>query len=183
MDVFEAIMNRRSIRQFEPTPVDETDLYKILEAARYAPSWHNSQCWRFIIVKDEATREKLSQTVPPTNRGSKAVREAPVVIVLCAELGHSGYIKGELIPDKGQYWYMFDVALAAQNLMLAAHALGLGTLNVGYFNPLQAARVLEVPEGTTVVELIPLGYPAINAVAPPRKELSETVYREKYGKP
>jgi nitroreductase len=175
-------MERRSIRQYQSTPVADPDLYKILEAARNAPSWHNSQCWRFIIVKDIATKEKLAQTIPPTNRGSIAVREAPVVIVLCAELGHSGYIKGKLIPDKGQYWYMFDVALAAQNLMLTAHSLGLGTLNVGYFNPLEAAKVLEVPEGATVVELMPLGYPASKAIAPSRKALNEIVYWEKYGK-
>lgn len=182
MDVFNAIANRRSIRQFKPTPVSEADLYQILEAARYAPSWHNTQCWRFVAVREAANKEKLSQTVPSTNRGSKAILEAPVTIAVCAEIGHSGYIRGELIPDKGQNWYMFDAALAVENLMLAAHALGLGTLCIGWFDPLQAAKVLEVPEGTTVVALIPVGYPAINAIKPPRKEVNEMLFWEKYGK-
>jgi nitroreductase len=181
MDVFEAIWNRRSIRQFKSTPVSDEDLNKILEAARYAPSWHNSQCWRFIIVKSEDMKAKLSGTIPPNNRASKAVLQAPVVIVLCAQPGSSGYIHGELIPDKGETWYMFDAALAAQNLALAAHALGLGTLNVGWFDPVKAAKILSVPEGIEVVELIPLGYPDVNAITPPRKELSELVFYEKYG--
>jgi nitroreductase len=181
MDVFEAIKNRRSIRQFKSTPVSDNDLNKILEAARFAPSWHNSQCWKFIIVKSPEMRAKLSETIAPVNRASKAVLQAPVVIALCAEPGSSGYIHGELISDKGETWYMFDAALAAQNLALAAHALGLGTLNVGWFDSVKAARVLNVPKGIEMVELIPLGYPDINAITPPRKELSEMVFYEKYG--
>lgn len=182
MDLFKAIMSRRSIRQFKPIPVSDSEIYQVLDAARHAPSWHNSQCWRFIVVKNDATREKLAQTVPPINRGSKAILRAPVLIVLCAELGHSGYIKGELIPDKGENWYMFDVALAAQNLVLAAHALGLGTLIIGYFNPVEAGKILDVPEGTTVVALIPLGYPEIPAIPTSRKEFGEIVFYEKYNR-
>jgi nitroreductase len=183
MEVFEAIKNRRSIRQFKPTPVSDEDLNTILEAARFAPSWHNSQPWRFIVVKNQETKNRLSETIPDINRASKAVIQAPVVIALCAEPGKSGYIRGELVSDKGETWYMFDVALAAQNLALEAHALGLGTLNVGYFDSVQASKVLELPEGIVMVELIPLGYPDIDAVRTPRKEFSEIVFYEKYGLP
>jgi nitroreductase len=181
MNVFEAIKNRRSIRQFKSTPVSDDDLNKILEAARFAPSWHNSQCWRFIVVKTPEMKTRLSETIAPTNRAAKAVLQAPVVIALCAQQGSSGYIRGEIVSDKGETWYMFDVALAAQNLALEAHALGLGTLNVGYFDSVKASEVLELPEGIVLVELIPLGYPDIEAVRTPRKEFSEIVFYEKYG--
>ena len=76
---------------------------------------------------------------------------------------------------------MFDVALALQNLALAAHELGLGTLHVGAFNHKKAAEILGVPEGIEVVELMPLGYPAEMPKAPSRNELQEFVWLEKYG--
>ena len=77
---------------------------------------------------------------------------------------------------------MFDVALALHNLSLAAHSLGLGTVHVGAFDSKKAAELLGVPEGVSVVELMPLGYPLEIPGAPPRKELKDFVYSEKYGR-
>ena len=68
-----------------------------------------------------------------------------------------------------------------QNLTLAAHSLGLGTVHVGAFNAKKAADILAVPEGFCVVEMTPLGYPDHEAKAPPRKELSEIAFHDKYG--
>ena len=76
---------------------------------------------------------------------------------------------------------MFDTALAMQNLTLAAHSLGLGTVHVGSFDSKEAARVLEVPEGFSVVEMTPLGYPDEQPGVRPRKELSEIVFRDMFG--
>ena len=76
---------------------------------------------------------------------------------------------------------MFDVGLAMQNLTLAAHALGLGTVHVGAFDAKKAADVLTVPEGFCVVEMTPLGYPGQEAKTPPRKELSEIAFQDKFG--
>ena len=76
---------------------------------------------------------------------------------------------------------MFDIALAMQNLMLAAHSLGLGTVHVGQFDAEKVAAVLEVPEGFSVVEMTPLGYPDQEAKVPPRRELSEIVFYDKFG--
>jgi nitroreductase len=76
---------------------------------------------------------------------------------------------------------MFDVALALQNLTLAAHSLGLGTLHVGAFDAKKAAEILEVPAGVSVIELIPLGYPMEVPKATSRKELKEFIHFEKYG--
>ena len=188
MDVVEAIKTRRSIRRYKPDPIDDRTLETVLEAARWAPSWKNSQCTRLIVVRDADTRAKLADSLIKVtvgdelrdNPSTKAILNAPVVIVACAELGRSGYDAGRLVTDKGD-WYMFDVALAMQNLMLAAHALGLGTVHLGQFDAQKVAAILGVPEGFAVVEMTPLGYPDHEAKAPPRKELSEIVFYEKYG--
>jgi nitroreductase len=181
MDVMQAIKGRRSIRKYKPIPVDDKAVETVLEAARWAPSWKNCQCWRFVVVRDPQLKEKLAATLKPeTNRASTAIREAPVVIVACAELGKSGYHKGEHGTDKGD-WFMFDTALAMQNLTLAAYAAGLGTVHVGLFDAKEAARVLDVPDGVVVVEMTPLGYPDEEAIAPRRKELAEIVFKDKYG--
>ena len=180
MEVLEAIKTRRSIRRYKTTPVDDKTLELVLEAARWAPSWRNTQCWRFIVVRNEGIKAEMA-TVLGTNRAAEAVRVAPVVIVACAVLGKSGYNRdGQLSTDKGD-WYMFDVALAMQNLVLAAHSLGLGTVYVGLFDTKKVAAILGVPQGFCVVSLTPLGYPDEEPAPRPRKELSEIVFYDKYG--
>ncbi len=178
MEVLEAIKTRRSIRKYKTDPIDDKTVELVLEAARWAPSWANTQCWRFIVVRDSNIKAELANTLG--SRPPDAIRNAPVVIVACAELGKSGYRQGNPATDKGD-WYMFDVALAMQNLVLAAHSLGLGTVHVGLFDAQQVASILEVPPGFSVVEIIPLGYPDEEARATPRKELSEIVFYDRYG--
>jgi nitroreductase len=182
VEVFEAIKTRRSIRHYKSEPVDEDKINTVLEAARWAPSWGNTQCWRFIVVRDEATKSQLAETLTWWNpaRSASTVTQAPVVIVACAELGKSGFKDGILNTDKGD-WCMFDVALALQNLALVAHSLGLGTLHLGAFDAQEAARILKVPPGVVVIEMIPLGYPERVGRTPPRKELSEIVFYGSYG--
>ncbi len=182
MEVLEAIKNRRSIRQYKTTPVDDKTIELVLEAARWAPSWANTQCWRFILVRDSKIKTEVANTLSETNRAREAIMKAPVLIVACAELGKSGYRQGEPTTDKGD-WYMFDVALAMQNLVLAAHSLGLGTVHVGLFDAKKAASILGVPPGFCVVEMTPLGYPDQEPAPRPRKELSEIVFHDRYGTP
>lgn len=179
MDVMEAIFNRRSIRSYRPDPVGDRELQTILEAARWAPSWANTQCWRFVVVQDDETKAKLSEATG-RNPASKAIAHAPVVIVACATRGESGFYKGNATTDKGD-WFMFDVALAMANITLAAHALGLGTVHVGLFDARKVEQILDVPEGVSVVEMTPLGYPAEPSKAPTRKELGEIVFYDKFG--
>ena len=187
MEVIEAIKTRRSIRKYKPTPVAEKAIELVLEAARWAPSWANSQCWRFIVVRDSSIKDKLAETLVGVadrpNRASEAIKNAPLAIVACAELGRSGYSVQEPrkpVTDKGD-WYMFDVALAMQNLTLAAHSLGLGTVHVGAFDAKKVATILGVPDGFCVVSMTPLGYPDEAPEVRPRKELSEIVFYDKYG--
>jgi nitroreductase len=188
MEVLEAIKTRRSIRKYKTTPVDDRTIEIVLEAARWAPSWHNSQCWRFIVVRDADIKSKLADTLfgvaDRPNRAAEAIRNAPVVIVACAELGKSGYSvsePGKPVTDKGEFWYMFDTALAVQNIALAAHASGLGTVIIGAFDALRAAEILGLPGGYSVVTLFPLGVPDEEPQVSPRKELTEIVFYDKYG--
>ena len=180
MDLFEAIKVRRSIRQYKSTPVSDKDLNTILEAARWAPSWANTQCWRFIIVRDNETKNKLASTLPSTNRAGEGIRNAPITIVACAELKKAGYFSGEARSDKGD-WFMYDVALAVEHVCLAATALGLGTVHIGLFDAKLAAAILNIPQGFEVVMMTPLGYPEGEGRVTNRKELTEIVFNEKFG--
>jgi nitroreductase len=181
MELLELIKSRRSVRKYKAEPVSEEDLNAILEAGRWAPSWANTQCWQFIVVRDAEVEAKLAQTLSRGNPATAAITSAPVLIVVCAELGKAGYMKGQPATNKGD-WYMFDVAIAAQNMVLMAHSLGLGTVHIGWFDAEKAGEILEVPKGVVVIELIPLGYPDEEPKAPPRRELSEVVFYDGYGR-
>jgi nitroreductase len=188
MEVNAAIAARRSIRKYKTDPIDPQVLEKLLEAVRLAPSWANTQCCRLVVVTDKETKNKLADTmfgfggkVSQTAEGMKA---APVAIAFCAEIGKSGFTYAEPrapATDKGEYWYMFDVALAMENLLLAAQSYHLGTVVIGAFEPKAAAEVLQVPAGYVVVALTPLGHPDEAPTARPRKSISEIAYKNQFG--
>lgn len=181
MELKQAILERRSIRKYKANPVSDSQVKAIMEAARWAPSWANTQCTRFVVIRDTLTKNQLADIIKESrNPAAEAVRTAPVVIAACAQLKASGYYKGEVRTDKGD-WFMFDVALALQNLTLAAHEQGLGTVHIGLFDAPKAAKVLGLPHDAALVELLPLGYPDEHPDPRPRKELSEIVFYEKYG--
>ena len=181
MDLMEAIKGRRSIRKYKPDAVPEEVLQKVMEALRWSPSWANTQCWEVIIVRDPNMKSELANTLTTTNPARSSMTEAPIVIVLCGKKGVSGYYKGQPATVKGD-WLMFDTGLATQNLCLAAHDLGLGTVIVGLFDHKKAEEILGVPQNAEVVAMTPLGYPAAEGVTPKRKEVSEFVFYERYGK-
>ena len=185
MELFEAIKTRRSIRRFLDRPVEDEKLKTILEAVRMAPSWANFQCWRFIVVKDRAIKEKISDLsyvesfwAPlgyKANPSQKGLAEAPVVIVACADPSQSGVLWD-------QHYYMTDVGVAAQNLMLAACGLGLGTVFVGVFDEEKLRNFLNIPSNIRIVGLFPIGYPLEEKKeCPPRKPLNEIVFYEQWG--
>ena len=91
MKLFE---ERRSIRRYGDRPVEDEKLEAVLEAARLAPSWANMQCWTYIVIKDQATKEAVAGTLK-NNPIQKAVTAAPVVIVACADPEKSGNVNGQ----------------------------------------------------------------------------------------
>jgi nitroreductase len=190
MDTFEAINARRSIRKYKSDPVSDADLQRVLEAAHWAPSWANTQCWRFIVVRNPEMKTAVADCLTKVkfegewleNAAVGAIKQAPILIVACAEMGIAGcHPDGTPATDKGD-WLMFDVALAIENITLAARALGLGTVIVGAFDAKKAAEILGVPEGYCVVTMTPLGFPDHTGQPPPRKALSDIIFYDRYGK-
>jgi nitroreductase len=193
LELFEAINSRRSIRRYTADAVDDQKINTILEAGRWAPSWANTQVSRFVVIRDAKIKAALADTINkmktpdgkevPTG-SANALNTVPVVIAVCAEIGKSGTKPGstgasDYITDKGD-WFMFDTALAVENMVLAAHGLGLGTVIIGAFDPIRAEKVLNVPKGYRLTVLFPVGVPAQPGKAPPRKELSELVIKDKF---
>ncbi len=180
MDTITAIKTRRSIRHYKNEDITEEQVKEVIESARWAPSWANTQCCKYIIIRNPETKEKLANTLTPHNPALNAIKTAPVVIVQIAELKKSGFKKEVAVTDKGDYWFMFDAGIAMQNLVLAAHSLGLGTVHVGAFDAKAVANILSVPDNFAVVEMTPLGYPAEIPNPVPRKPLEEIIRFEKF---
>jgi nitroreductase len=180
MDLITALRGRRSVRKFKPDPLPADLISDLLEAARWAPSWANTQCWEVIIVSDEAMKRRIAEAVPPGNPARAALGQAPVLVVACARMEKAGYYKGTAATDKGD-WYLFDVALFMHGLTLAAHARGLGSVHIGLFDARAVAALLEVPPGIAVVELLPLGYPDGEPIPTSRTEVAAFVWNGKYG--
>lgn len=174
MELYEALEGRRSIRKYTADPVSDETLQKLLCAAGIAPSWKNNQCWRFIVVREQSRKQKLAGSLPDGNPCKKAIAEAPVVLVLCADPQTSGR-------QDGKDYYLLDAGLAMQQLMLAAHAEGLGTCWVAWFDEAKARPACNIPEPYRVVALTPLGVPAHRPSPRPRKELEEIIFLEEWG--
>lgn len=180
METRDCIKSRRSVRRFTEQPVTDEMIMELLEAIRWSPSWANTQCWEIIIVKDQKGKENLTKLLAENNPAAKGLIEAPLVMILCGKKGISGVKRGEMQTDKGD-WFMFDLGIACQNLCLAAHDMGLGTVHIGSFDHKGVDQLLGLPEDICSVEIIPVGYPAKEPNAPPRKELASFVHAEKYG--
>ena len=179
MDVFEAIKGRRSVRSFtQGQQVAEDVVKRILEAGRWAPSWANSQCVRYVLVRDRKRIEQLAATMPERNPAHPAFKTCAFVLAVVAKHGLAGYKKGQKIEERD--WYMFDAGCAVQNVCLAIHALGLGTVIVGLFDWRRANEVLNVPEGYETICLLPVGYPEKQPPAPPRRSLDELLSHETF---
>jgi nitroreductase len=171
MNVMEAIEKRYSVRSYLDKEVEKETINSILEAARLAPSASNRQEWRFIVVKDRETRQKLMKAA----KGQSFVGQAPVVIACCAETNNH-------MMTCGQLCYPIDVAIAIEHMALKAVEEELGTCWIGAFYEDQAKEILGVPKDIRVVELLTLGYPADSCPkVKSRKSINEIVMNEKWG--
>ncbi len=179
---FDEIVNaRHSVRAFDPArPVPPDDVEAMFEAARLAPSACNAQVWRFIAVTDpERIRQICAQGMGPILR-NKFMRDAPLIIVGCAEL--------DIIANKigtrftGIEYYQLDMGIAMEHLVLKATELGLGTCWVGWINEENLRGILGIPKHVRVMALIAVGYST--ETAPPkrtRKALRKIVFKDEWG--
>lgn len=148
MEALDVIFTRRSIRKYTPAPVTAEEVKIILEAAMNAPSANNRQPWHFIVVEDRAILNAIMAVHPY----SKMLAEAPLAVVVCGDT---------LASDK--YWQQ-DCAAATENLLLAARALGLGTVWLGVY-PKEAcvsgvAGLFKLPEHIQPLCIVAVGHPA-----------------------
>lgn len=148
MDALKAIMTRRSVRDFTHDPVSEEDIQDLLKAGMQAPSAKNEQPWHFVVIDDP----NLLHTIPEFHPYSKMLMDAPVAILVCSELALEN---GSAVQD---------CSAATQNILLAAHAKGLGAVWLGiYPNEKRVSgmeALVELPEGIHPVSLIAVGHPA-----------------------
>ena len=150
MDTIKAMMTRRSIRAFKDTPLTEEQIKTLLEAAMNAPSAGDGRPWTFFVTTD---REKLDALADQIDEGNAMFKQAQAAILVCLDKSLEGF------EGFGEQ----DCSCAAQNLQLAAHELGLGTVWIAVINvPPRVAgcrNVLGVPENLTPFAIFPLGVP------------------------
>ena len=164
MDAIQALKERRSVRDYEEKPVPRELIEEIIDTARLAPTADNIQPWEFIVVTGHDARQKIADL---TDWGKFIARSGVCVAVYTRAVKH----------------YLEDGSAAIENILVAAHALGLGTCWVAgygkeYGEPIR--EMLGVPEGYKLVGLIALGYAAEQPSAKDKRDLSEVLHWEKY---
>lgn len=172
MEFYDVIQQRRSIRKFKTDAIPQEKLGRILEAGRLAPSWANKQCWRFILVEDTSMRERLNE-VMNGNPGATVYEDAPITLVICADPSNSGK------KDNKEY-YMLDIGIVTEHIMLAICAEGLGACWVGRFDERPIKNLLNIPEEYRAVAVIPIGFPDEQPDPKPRKELNTLLYQDQW---
>ena len=173
MNTVDCIKSRRSVRKFTEQKVPHEVLEELVELARWAPSWKNTQIARYVAIEDEALKNRIAEEATiPWNEG--IIKGAPVLMVMTYVEKRSGFERdGSFSTTKGDRWQNFDCGVAAATFGLAAHELGLGCVVLGIFEEKKLAEMLELPEGMGVACLMPLGYPAEEPTAPKRKEVAD----------
>lgn len=164
-DVMTAIKGRRSVRSFTDKPVEKETLLKLLEAAVWAPSGGNGQTWRFVVVTEEQVMKKIKMVSPGL------LGRPPAVIIIAQDMNLAKHRGGKTRPESIT---RMDSAMAAQNIMLAAHEMGLGTCVIASFHAGAVAKILGMPEHILPHLLVSVGHPAVDP--PPPERLFEGIY-------
>lgn len=155
-DILDLIKGRRSIRQFKKKAIEKINIQKILEAGRFAPSAENNQPWRFFVLEKEESIKTVGSlcSYGPLNT---FVSSAPLLIVIYT------YAKHRFVD--------IDCGLAAQNMMLEAYSLGIGSCFIGAFRERAIKDFLNLEEGSRIIGIIAFGYPEKVPQPPQRLEL------------
>ena len=173
MDTLECIKTRRSIRKYLDKPLVWDDVHKIIDAARMAPSSGNIQNWKFIVVLDQSKREAIAEACLQQHW----MINAPVHIVICSE------------PEKAERYYgirgerLYSVqncAAATENILLAAHNLGLGACWVSAFDEDMVKRILAIEEQARPQAIVTVGYPDEKPPKPIRHPVTSVLYMNKW---
>ena len=173
LDFFKAIKERRSIRFFTAEAVSDDAVKQLIDVARYAPSAGNTQPLELVVVRNQKIKQLL--TIAASNQ--IFIKTAPVVFVVCTDVTRSRMGYG----GRGEKLYSIqDTAAATENILLAAHELGLATCWIGAFNEEAVADAIKAPKNTRPVAIIPVGHPAEKPLAPKRKAVGDFVHYETF---
>ena len=173
------IMNRKSVRSFTGQKLSEEQITTLLKAAMAAPTAMNYQPWCFVVVNDEAKVAAMFGD----GRGADMYFKAGAVIVVCGETTMKRSRNGETTEQPNRFWFE-DCSAATENLLLAAHALGLGAVWTGAYPDMQRvagiAQLLNCPENIVPLAVVRVGYPD-EAPAPKDKFKEENISYDKFG--
>jgi nitroreductase len=162
MDAMDAILARRSIRRYTAQPVPEPAVKELLEAAMSAPSAGNQQPWHFVVINDRGILDEI----PKYHPYSEMLKEASVAVLVC----------GDLKLEKHKGFWIQDCSAATQNILIAAHAKGLGAVWLGIYPDDKRVngtrKLLGIPEHIMPLSLIAVGYPAEKKPRPDRYQAS-----------
>lgn len=171
MELSQVIANRHSIRRFSPKKVEYELLQQLVEAAVLAPTASNLQAWRFFAVDDEALVHKLNLFSPGMSGCPTAI------IAICSDLNEVAARGSKHSLD---YGCLMDASMAAENLMLKAVELGLGTCAIKSYNETAVRKILNLPDSLRLELLISLGWPEGEPRAPKRKPMEQVLLRNRW---
>ncbi len=160
--ILELIKKRKSVRKYLDRAIPREDIIKCIEAARLAPSAENVQPWRFIVIDDPELKEQfVKETCSGIYRPSSFIKNASAIIVIVARPDLIANFIGSGI--QGTKYYLIDIGIAGEHLVLQAQELGIGTCWIGWFNEKKARKFFKLPPRRKVAALIAMGYPAEGA--------------------
>jgi len=169
VELFDAILGRRSVRRFTDQLIGPDALERLLDAARWAPNGGNRNAWRFIVITSEAQKDLVMSFAP-------GIGDTPAaMIAICMEA------KQKSITDHVRVLNMADAAIAAQNICLAAHGMGIGSYIVASFAAAALQPVLELPDEIPPYLLVCLGYANESPEPPARRPIEEIAFSDEYG--
>ena len=173
---------RRSVRSFDPSPVNEKDIISVIEAARLSPSACNSQTWRFIFVTRREIIRKICHEAMRHVIPNKWLEQVPLVIVGCSQLDVIANRVGTRVT--GIEYYQIDLGIAMEHMVLKATELGLGTCWIGWFDETRVKGILGIPKKIKVSALLAMGYPKkASGKKRKRKPAEKIAFSEKWGQP
>ena len=173
MELVDAILKRRSIRKYLEKDISLSLIGEIIDVARFSPSSGNTQCWKFIVVKDPKKKKELATAAFEQNW----VTEAPALLIICNDYKRVTTMYGDL----GRMFSIQDCAIIASNIMLLATEKGLGSCWIGAFDSEAVRRILEIPEHVDPEIILTLGYSDDRKVEEPvRFEIQDIIYFDKW---
>ena len=168
--IIEAIKSRRSVRAYTAAPISASDLKTILECGMLAPSAANEQPWEFIVIEDKAILGKIGEI----NHYASFAKHAPLAILACLNEAK----------EKEKGMGVLDIAIACENMLLAAHALGLGGVFTGIY-PIKeriegCQKLADLPATVVPIGLLVFGHPQINSVRSPDRFNVDAIHKNKW---